>query len=128
MPKKSRKNSTIFFSNVSDWLVDIKLRIHYGEDKTKTIHLALKRNKIKKSVSILNMKQYILNNTTELHILAKHQTKTLMLFWVMQKINTRLRFWHWANRLLSQSLRRLLYYAIIHPHFDYACSDCYILT
>ena len=94
MPKKSRKNSTTFFSNVSDWLVDIKLRIHYGEDKTKTIHLALKRNKIKKSVSILNMKQYILNNATELHILGKHQTKTLMAFWVMKKINTRLRFWH----------------------------------
>ena len=35
------------FANISDWFVDNKLSIHFGEDKTKSILFASKR-KIKK--------------------------------------------------------------------------------
>ena len=43
---------------------------------------------------------------------------------VVSKINTRLKFPYRKNKFLSSQLRRLLCNApLIHPHFDYACSD-----
>ena len=64
------------------------------------------------AISILDMVQYILSNTTQFYILAAYQTKTYQ-----EKYR--------KNRFLSQPLRRLLCNAIIQPHFDYGCSAWY---
>ena len=74
------------------------------------------------------MKQYILNNTTVTYLgYARDEelSGNSMTIRFTKKINTSLRFWHWKNRFLS---RRLLRNALIHPHFDYACSAWHILT
>ena len=39
-----KKQLTKDFSNICDWLVDNKLSIHFGEDKTKSILFTSKRN------------------------------------------------------------------------------------
>ena len=46
-------------------------------------------------------------------------------FKVINKINNKLKFLHRQNSFLTQALRRLLCNALIHPHFDYACSAWY---
>ena len=51
---KIKKQLNKDFENVSDWFVDNKLSIHFGEDKTKSILFASKR-KIK-SARKLNVK------------------------------------------------------------------------
>ena len=44
---------------------------------------------------------------------------------VLKSINTKLNFiWRQSNCLNSPS-RRLLYNAVIQPHFDYGCTSCY---
>ena len=40
---KIKKQLNKDFENVSDWFVDNKLSIHFGEDKTKSILFASKR-------------------------------------------------------------------------------------
>ena len=44
---------------------------------------------------------------------------------VIGKINGRIKFLYRKNRFLDSSLRRLLCYALVQPHFDYACSAWY---
>ena len=44
---------------------------------------------------------------------------------VINKVNARLRFLHRKNEYLTPNLRRLLCYALIQSHFDYACSAWY---
>ena len=44
---------------------------------------------------------------------------------LVSKINTRLKCLYRKNKFLSTQLRRLLYNALIHPHFDYAYSVWY---
>ena len=41
---------------------------------------------------------------------------------VINKINNELKFLHRKNRFLISSLKRLLCYALIQPHFNYVCS------
>ena len=41
------------------------------------------------------------------------------------KINSRLKFLYRKNRYLSPYIKGLLCNALIHPHFDYACSAWY---
>ena len=43
---------------------------------------------------------------------------------VVNKINNKLKFLYRKNIFLT-ALRRLLYNALIQPHFDYACSAWY---
>ena len=43
----------------------------------------------------------------------------------INKIDSRQRFLNRKNRYLSSYPKRLLYNAIIQPHFDYACSAWY---
>ena len=40
---------------------------------------------------------------------------------VLNKVNSRLRFFYRKQNLLNAPLRRLLCNALIQPHFDYAC-------
>ena len=39
-----KKQLTKDFKNICDWFVDNKLRVHFGEDKTKSILFSSKRN------------------------------------------------------------------------------------
>ena len=48
-----------------------------------------------------------------------------MAFKVTNKSNSRLKLLYRKNRYLRPYLERLLCNALIHPHFDYACSACY---
>ena len=117
------------FSNVSDWFVDNKLSIHFGEDKTKSILFA-PLNKCKKlrkldiSYGSLKIKQY--SEVTYLgFILDESLSGESMALNVVSKINTRLKFLYRKNKFLSPQLRGLLCNALIQPHFDYACSIWY---
>lgn len=60
------------FSNICEWFVDRKLNIHLGEDKTKNILFRKKGNYRKKTIQVVDMVKYTLNNTTQLLILVKH--------------------------------------------------------
>ena len=44
---------------------------------------------------------------------------------VTEKMNSRVKFLYRKNQFLDVPLRRLLYYALIQPHFDYACIAWY---
>ena len=44
---------------------------------------------------------------------------------VIIKINSRLKFLHRKNEILTSALRRLLCDAHVQPHFDYASSAWY---
>ena len=84
------------FSNVCDWFVDNKLRIHFSEDKTKSILFA-PLNKCKKlcklniSYGSLKIKQY--SEVTYLScILDESLSGESMALNVVSKINTRLKF------------------------------------
>ena len=44
---------------------------------------------------------------------------------VKRKVIARLKFLHRKNKYLTPILRRLLYSALMQPHFDYACSAWY---
>ena len=44
---------------------------------------------------------------------------------VIGKVNARLKFLHRKNKYLTHNLRRLLYNALIQPHFEYACTAWY---
>ena len=44
---------------------------------------------------------------------------------VINKINSRLKFLHRKNKFLTPALPRLLFNALIQPHFDYASSAWY---
>ena len=117
------------FSNISDWFVDKKLSIHFGEDKTKPILFAplnkcKKLRKLNISYGSLKVKQY--SEVTYLGcILDESLSGESMALNVVSKINTRLKFLYRKNKFLSPQLRRLLCNALIQPRFDYACSVWY---
>ena len=48
-----------------------------------------------------------------------------MVFGVIEKINSRLKFLYWKSWFLDVPLRRLLCNALIQPHFDYAFTVWY---
>ena len=43
----------------------------------------------------------------------------------INKIKNKLKFLHRKNSFLTAALRRLLFNALIRPHYDYACSVWY---
>ena len=109
------------FSNICDWFVDNKLSIHFGEDKTKSILFApfdkcKKLCKLNISYDSLKIKQYL-----EVTYLGGES----MALNVVSKINTGLKFLYQKSKFLSPQLRRLLFNALIQPHFDYVCSVWY---
>ena len=106
--------------------MDNKLRIHFGEDKTKSILFSSKR-KVKKA-SPLNIQYkhikikkyskvtylgYILDETLSGESMATH---------VINKANSRLRFLYRQNKFLDIPLCRLLFNVMIQSFFDYACN------
>ena len=44
---------------------------------------------------------------------------------VINKINGKLKSLYWQNKFLTPELRRTFCYALIQPHFDYACPAWY---
>ena len=109
------------FSNICDWFMDNKLSIHFGEDKTKSILFApfgkcKKLCKLNISYDSLKIKQYL-----EVTYLGGES----MALNVVSKINTCLKFLYQKSKFLSPQLRRLLFNALIQPHFDYVCSVWY---
>ena len=109
-------------SNICDWLVDNKLTIHFGEDKTKSILFS--NNNRKRKIRTLDIqygdvkiKQYskVTYSGCELDdSLSGDPMK------VMNKINSRLKFLYRKNRYLTPYLKRLLCNALTQPSFDYA--------
>ena len=55
-------------SSVCDWFVDNKLSIHFREGKTKFKLFGTKKRLKQDKISIFDMVQYILSNTTQLNI------------------------------------------------------------
>ena len=116
-------------SMLCDWLVDNKLSIHIGEDKTKSISFGSK-HKIKKSKPLniqnndIKIKQYfkvtylgcIFDETFSGESMAVH---------VINRINFTFRFLSRQNRFLDFPLRRLLCNIMIQTFFDYACNAWY---
>ena len=114
------------FSSLCDWFIDNKLSIHLGEDMTKSILFG----------NELNIKRAELLNIIYGNVKIKRYTKVTclgcildeslsgesMVLYVINKINSRLRFLYRQNRFLNKPLRRLLCNAMIQPFFDYACS------
>ena len=116
------KNSSL----ICDWFVDNKLRIHFGEDKTKSILFSSKR-KVKKASPLniqykdIKIKQY--SKVTYLGcILDESLSGESMTTHVINKANSRLRFLYRQNKFLDIPLCRLLFNAMIQPFFDYACN------
>ena len=117
------------FSMLCDWLVDNKLSIHFGEDKTKSILFGSKL-KIKKSKPLniqyndIKIKQY--SKVTYLGCIFDGTfSGESMTIHVINKINSRLRFLYRQNRLFNFTLQRLLCNTTIQPFFDYACNAWY---
>ena len=123
------KELTKTFCDICDWFVGNKLSIRFGEDKTKYALFSTK-NKKKKIGTLeikydnINIKQY--SKVTYLGCeLDKNLSGKAMALKVINKIDSRLHFLYRKSRYLSSYLKRLLYNAIIQPHFDYACLAWY---
>ena len=114
--------------NFCDWFVDDKLSIHFGEDKTKSILFASKsraRNirQLNIKYKAINVKQY--SEGTHLGcVLDEMKSREPITLIVINKTNGKLMFLSEnfkKNRFLNPELRRMLWNALILPHFDYAC-------
>ena len=126
---KIKKQLNKDFENVSDWFVDNKLSIHFGEDKTKSILFACKR-KIKSARKLnVKYKNIKIKQHSQVTYLGCVLDETLcgepMALKALNKINGKLKFLYRKNKFLTPTLCRMLCNAIIQPHFDYACSAWY---
>ena len=117
------------FENLCDWIVDNKLSIYFGEDKTYSILFASKwRTKNIRQLNIkykdINMKQHSL--VTYLGcVLDEKMSGEPMALKVINKIKGKLKFLYTKNRFLSPEHGRMLCNMLIQPHFDYACPVWY---
>ena len=107
----------------------MKLSIHSGDDKTKSIHFATKF-KIK-NVRKLNIKygdMQIKQHSRVKYlgcILSKTMFGETMTLSDINKINNKLKFLYRKSRFLTPTLRRFLCNVLIQSHFDCACSAWY---
>ena len=106
------------FSSLCDWFIDNKLSIHLGEEKTKSNFFETKRN-IKRAEPLnivygnVKIKQY--TKVTYLGcILDESMLGESMVLLVLNKINSRLRFFYRQNRFLKKPLWRKLCNTMIH--------------
>ena len=116
------------FCDIFDWLVNNKLSIHFGEDKTKFI-LFSTRNKTKQIGTLeikcgnINIKQYPKGKYLGCE-LDENMSGEAMALKVINKIYRRIRFFYRKNIYLLLYVERLCN-AIIQPHFDCDCSVFY---
>ena len=123
--ERIKEELTKNFSNISDWFVDNKLSIYFGENKTKSILFSTKNRK--REIGTLDIqygdvkiKQY--SKVTYLGCeLDKSLSGEAMTLKVINKIDGRLKFMYRENRYLTPYLKR----HHIQPHFDYASSPWY---
>ena len=128
--ERVKEELTKNFSNIFDWFVDKKLRIHFGENKSKSILSSTKNRK--REIGTLDMqyenvkiKQY--SKVTYLDCdLDESLSGEAMVLKDINKINDRFKFLYRKSRCLTQYLKRLLCNALIQPHFDYSCSAWYL--
>ena len=109
------------FNSLCNWFVENKLSIHFGEDKTKSILFGSKRrlkNIDKLNIRRDNIKVSQQNKVTYLGcILDENMSGESMALRVLQKANGRLSFLYRKQSFLNYKLRRMLYNALIQPHF-----------
>ena len=114
------------FSSLCDWLIDSKLSVHFGDEKTKSILFGTKRQ--------LKQQRYLKLRYGDIEI-KQHSTVTClgcildnnlsgesMATKVLSLVNNRLKFLYRKQKILTLPLRRLLCNSLIQPHYDYACS------
>ena len=96
------------FANICEWFVDNRLSIHFGEDKTKSI-LSASKHKIKKVPKLkINYKNIQIKQHSKVTCLGCILNETMsgesMALKVINKINSRLKFLHRKNKLLTPAL------------------------
>ena len=127
--KEIEKQLNEDFSNLCDWFVENKLSIHFGDDKTKSILFASKLKLKKVGKLDITYKDIKISQHSKVNYLGCVLDESLngesMALYVINKINSKIRFLYRKNNFLSPALRRLLCNALIQPHFDYACSAWY---
>ena len=127
--ERAKQEFTKNFSNIYDWFADNKLNIHFGEDKTKSTLFSTKNRK--RSIGTLDIQHgdAKIKQCSKVTYLGCELDESLsgeaMALRVINKINGRIKFLYKKNRYLTPNLKRLLYDALIQPHFDYACSAWY---
>ena len=105
------------FENICDWLVDNKLTIHFGEDKTNSILFAT--NQRSKNVCLLNIWYNHKNIKQDSQItylgcvLDERMSCEPMALKVINKIDWKLIFLYWKNRYLTKEFRRMLLFSHI---------------
>ena len=116
------------FSSLCQWFIDNKLSIHFGEDKTKSILFSKTRGLREINISFAG--HSIMQHETVEYIGCQLDSKLsgeAMASKVLKKINTKLKFLYHQSRYLTPAYKRLLYTALIQPHFDYGCSSWFPL-
>ena len=108
------------------WFVDIKLSIHFGEDKITCILLSKYKNLPELNIIFDN------NRIKQFHIAEYHgcyldanlsgEYTTMK---SLKKTNAKLQFLYRQNELLNPKLQRLLCNSLVQPHFEYACISWY---
>ena len=131
--ERIKEELTKTFFTICDWFVDNKLSIYFGEAKTKSIIFSTKTKKRKiRTLDIhcgdVKIKQY--SKVTYLGCesffrLDESLYGEAMALKIVNKINGRFEFLFKKNRYLTPYLKRHLCNALIHPHFDHACSAWY---
>ena len=109
------------FSSLCDWVVDNKLSVHFGLEKTKSILFGTKHKL--RNARTLNI---VCNGTAIKQyekvkylgcILDQSLSGESMALNVIVKVNSRLKFLHRQNRFLTPPLSRLFCNALIQPLF-----------
>ena len=107
-------------------LLVCRLNIRFGEDKTKSILFSTKNRKRKIGTLGFDVK---IKQYSKVTFPGRELGETLkgksMVLKVINEINGRLKFLNRKSRYITPSLKRLLYNALIKPHFDYTCSALY---
>ena len=115
--------------SLCEWFIDNRLSIHFGEEKTKHILFGTKghlKNQTDLNIKYGDIKIKQHDNVTYLGcILDNNLSGEPMATKVLGLVNGRLKFLYRKQRFLTYPLRRLLCNALIHPHYDYACSAWY---
>ena len=111
-------------SSLCEWLIDNKLSIHFGEDKTKAILFT--RNKTEAKLNIYfqdhSIKQYIcveyLGCLVDNNLCGESMNRK-----ALKKINGKLKLLYRQAIFLNPACKRLLCNALIQPHFYYGCTS-----
>ena len=117
------------FCDISDWFVDNKLSMHFGEDKKKSgfFYSKSRRKNIKKlyiKYGDIQMKQH--SKVILRSLLDETMSGEAITLNIVSKINNKLKFLYCKNSFLTPALRRLLRKALIQSNFDYARSAWYL--